>query len=238
MQRAPGGPPVPGLPQGPAAPAPRLRRPAPERSRRSGATREASVTTGWRRRGLLFVALALLAPVAGVRLAAQDSTGVVAPPAAPPAADSATPAPRRAGAARSRRRGHSTARSWSTGSWPSSATARSSRHRWTRRSSRGSRRASLSRRIPTRLAALRKQIVAVDRRRGAAGPAGAARHRHQGHRPGDRRRRRAAGAEGPGQLHLGSRLQERAQAGRVRDARGVPALADRPAARGRRSRTG
>jgi peptidyl-prolyl cis-trans isomerase SurA len=51
------------------------------------------VTTGWRRRGLLFVALALLAPVAGVRLAAQDSTGVVAPAAAPPVADSAMPAP-------------------------------------------------------------------------------------------------------------------------------------------------
>jgi peptidyl-prolyl cis-trans isomerase SurA len=50
------------------------------------------VTTGWRRR-LLFVAVALLAPVAGVRLAAQDSTGVVAPPAAPPVADSAAPAP-------------------------------------------------------------------------------------------------------------------------------------------------
>jgi peptidyl-prolyl cis-trans isomerase SurA len=50
------------------------------------------VTTGWRQ-GLLFAALALLAPVAGVRLAAQDSTGVVAPPTAPPVADSAAPAP-------------------------------------------------------------------------------------------------------------------------------------------------
>jgi peptidyl-prolyl cis-trans isomerase SurA len=49
------------------------------------------VTTG-RRRALLFVALALLAPVAGVRLAAQDSTGTVAPPAAPPVSDSAAPA--------------------------------------------------------------------------------------------------------------------------------------------------
>jgi peptidyl-prolyl cis-trans isomerase SurA len=48
------------------------------------------VTTGWRR-GLLFVALALFAPVSAVRLAAQDSTGVVAPPAVPP--DSAAPAP-------------------------------------------------------------------------------------------------------------------------------------------------
>jgi peptidyl-prolyl cis-trans isomerase SurA len=48
---------------------------------------------GWRRRGPLFVALALLAPVAAARLAAQDSTGVVAPPAAPPVADSAAPAP-------------------------------------------------------------------------------------------------------------------------------------------------
>jgi peptidyl-prolyl cis-trans isomerase SurA len=49
------------------------------------------VTTG-RRRALLFVALALLAPVAGVRLAAQDSTGTVAPPPAPPVPDSAAPA--------------------------------------------------------------------------------------------------------------------------------------------------
>jgi len=50
------------------------------------------VTTG-RRRALLFVALALLAPVAGVGLAAQDSTGTVAPPAAPPVSDSAAAAP-------------------------------------------------------------------------------------------------------------------------------------------------
>ena len=49
------------------------------------------MTTGWRS-GLLFTALALVAPVAGARLAAQDSTGVVAPPAAPPAADSAAQA--------------------------------------------------------------------------------------------------------------------------------------------------
>jgi peptidyl-prolyl cis-trans isomerase SurA len=50
------------------------------------------VTTGWRR-GLLFAGLALLAPLAGVRLAAQDSTGVVAPAAVPSVADSAAPAP-------------------------------------------------------------------------------------------------------------------------------------------------
>ena len=49
------------------------------------------MTTGWRR-ALLLVALALLAPVAGVRLAAQDSTGTVAPPAVPPVPDSAAPA--------------------------------------------------------------------------------------------------------------------------------------------------
>jgi peptidyl-prolyl cis-trans isomerase SurA len=50
------------------------------------------VTTGWRR-GLLFTALALLAPLASARLAAQDSTGVVAPAAVPSVADSAAPAP-------------------------------------------------------------------------------------------------------------------------------------------------
>jgi peptidyl-prolyl cis-trans isomerase SurA len=50
------------------------------------------VTSGWRR-GLLFAALALVPPVAGAGLAAQDSTGVTAPPAPPPAADSAAPAP-------------------------------------------------------------------------------------------------------------------------------------------------
>jgi peptidyl-prolyl cis-trans isomerase SurA len=51
------------------------------------------VTSG-RRRSLLFAALALGAPVAGAGLAAQDSTGVIAPPAAPPAGDSAAaPAP-------------------------------------------------------------------------------------------------------------------------------------------------
>jgi peptidyl-prolyl cis-trans isomerase SurA len=53
------------------------------------------VTTGWRR-GLVVVALALLAPVGGVRLAAQDSSGVVvtpAPDSAPPPPDSAAPAP-------------------------------------------------------------------------------------------------------------------------------------------------
>ena len=55
---------------------------------------------------------------------------------------------------------------------------------------------------------------------------------HQGDRPGDRRRRRAAGAEGPRQLQLRGGLQERAQEGRLPDARGVPPLAHRPAAAG------
>jgi peptidyl-prolyl cis-trans isomerase SurA len=48
--------------------------------------------SGWRR-SLLLAALALVAPVAGAGLAAQDSAGVTAPPAASPAADSAAPAP-------------------------------------------------------------------------------------------------------------------------------------------------
>jgi peptidyl-prolyl cis-trans isomerase SurA len=50
------------------------------------------VTSSWRR-SLLFAALALVAPVAGAGLAAQDSAGVITPPASPPAADSAAPAP-------------------------------------------------------------------------------------------------------------------------------------------------
>ena len=70
--------------------------------RRAGAAREASVTSGWRR-SLLFAALALVAPVAGAGLAAQDSAGVTAPPVTPPAADSAA-APR-AGPARTSHRG-------------------------------------------------------------------------------------------------------------------------------------
>jgi len=48
--------------------------------------------SGWRR-SLLLAALALVAPVAGAGLAAQDSAGVTARPAAPPTADSAAPAP-------------------------------------------------------------------------------------------------------------------------------------------------
>jgi peptidyl-prolyl cis-trans isomerase SurA len=52
------------------------------------------VTSGWRR-SLLVAALGLTAPTAGAGLAAQDSASVVtAPPAAPPASDSAVaPAP-------------------------------------------------------------------------------------------------------------------------------------------------
>ncbi len=49
------------------------------------------MTSGWRR-SLLSAALALVAPVAGAGLAAQDSAGVTAPPAVPPGADSAAPA--------------------------------------------------------------------------------------------------------------------------------------------------
>ena len=59
-----------------------------------------------------------------------------------------------------------------------------------------------------------------------------ARHHHQGHRSGDRRRRRAAGPEGARQLQLRGGLPERAEEGRIPDARGVPPLAHRPAAPG------
>ena len=110
--------------------------------------------------------------------------------------------------------------------------------RWTRRSSR---RQSQGGKLPDDPDALDVDPPAghlLHRGRGAAGAAGAARHRDQGHRPGDRRRRRAAGAQGARQLQLRDGLPERAQEGGVSDAGGVPPLAHRPAAPRGATRTG
>ena len=187
---------------------PRTRHSGP-RTAAAGAAREASVTTGWRARPAVRRA-GLLAPVAGVRLAAQDSTGVVAPPAAPPVADSAA----------SRRRPRSGPPRWRHSNGPIVVdrvvaivgnrpvlSSQVDEEVFSRQSQ--------GQPLPKDPDSPRRAPEAgrrLDRRRGAAGPAGAARHRHQGHRPGDRGRRRAAGPEGPGQFHFGSRLQERAQA--------------------------
>ena len=210
-------PPVPGMHPPPERPAAWRAAPAPARAAAGPKSMSSSRT---RIRG----ACSRPGPARagdGGRLAAQDSTGRRQP-------DSATARRHRLRSALptsrgGRRRQHAGAAGYRRWSWIDMVRASSGNRpvlasqvdeELFSRQSQGQRSA---RPIPTALEAHPQAGRRVDRGRGAAGAAGAARHQHQGDRSGDRRRRRAADPEGPRQLHIRGGLP--APSSRRRDSR-------------------
>ena len=234
MQRAPGG-----AAGARAAAGARRRRRAARARHRAGAApaaaREASRRARAARRRRRSPSLACSAPARGSAAggAGLDRRRRRRPPRHRRRADSARRRRRRLRPPLRRppRRGR-TRRSWWTGSSRSWAIGRCSPRRWTRRSFRASRRGSTCRPTPDSLEALRKQVVAIivdeELLVQQAQRDTTIKVTDQEIADGVEQQVRKVRS----QLQLRGRLRERAQEGRIPDARGVSALADRPAAAG------